>query len=171
MNRLNVFERNLNIISLGDKEVILREKSIYDLLTALDYLSIKDLKGFIDFVQNGLTDFGAIINNIDTYLNEFFLLHLPQENRQPETEQESEEDNYKKFVRSAIQLLLKFSEIWGIDPIEIAQKYTIRQLNDFARIIGKETKSEETPGKANNNGYKCYIDQYGRKVEEWEEVI
>lgn len=166
MKRLNIFERKLNIISLGDKEVILRERNIYDLFTSLDYLAAKDLTGFITFTQDGLSNAGLILPNIDKYIEKFFLLHLPQESK-PVEDSNSEDDNYIKFVRSATQLLLKFSEIWGIDPIEIAQKYTIRQLNEFAKIISGENKTVEKT----SSSYKSYIDEFGRKVEEWEEVI
>lgn len=170
MNRLNLFEKHISIINLGGKEVILREKNIYDLLTCLDYLAIKDLTGFIDYSQNGLSEAKAIIENVDKYIENFFLLHLPQIAVKTK-DVEPEEEGFDKFVRSAMQLVLSFSGLWGIDPLEISQKYTIRQLNEFSKILegSKETTQPNNSGKANS--YKCYTDEYGRKVEEWEEEV
>jgi len=131
-----------------------------------------DLIGFLYIANDGLNNSEEIILKINKYLESFFLLHLPKDKENLEAfEDIKPEDNYEKFINAALKLVLSFSELWKVDPFSIAQNYTIRQLQGFAKILNSERKPNSTDTPKKNESYKCYTDQWGAKVEEWEEEI
>ena len=85
-------------------------------------------------------------------------LHIVKEECVQE-EDLKKEDAYKLFFQNTLTLLLYFSSLWHSDPVYIARRYTLRQLQELYKIINRS-------GKKN---YKEYIDEYGRKVVSFEE--
>lgn len=167
-NYLNLVELNTERVNVGEETIEVKELTAWeflplarflldgltsDFLISCGYFSIEQLDCCI---QNGI--------DLTPFFEVFYRVHLGEENQKDRNEGGEEKD----FFREIMRLVLGFSELWGVHPIELMKIYSVRQLLEMASLLNEKEKQDtgEAP-----KGAKKSIDKFGCEIVEWEEEV
>jgi hypothetical protein len=160
----DIFDRRELIIEIESKRILVKELSLYCLFKSLNLLLSGQIYKFFQSIKaeelSKLTEDGY-----KKFLEEFINFQLPENEGEETTEEIKERID---FFSSWIKILVNLSMAWGPDPLTIAKKYSVRQLQQLIREFPKADNSNSSLGKK-KTGYKKYVDKWGDTIEEWEE--
>lgn len=169
----DIFDRKELVIEIENKRIPVKELSLYCLFKSLNLLLSGQIYEFLKSIKAEeylmVNEESCLLVTEDGYkkfLEEFINFQLPENNEGREMIEEIEEK--VDFFSSWIKILVQLSLVWGIDPLIIAKRYCIRQLQRLIKEFHKGDTVDDRNKK--KTGYRKYVDKWGDTIEEWEEV-